>query len=231
MIKLICTIGMASLIAVASRADAVLIDNFDNGGGTVQAAAGGSDSDSSSATGIIGGTRALSIPGANPVSGIGNLTMAANPAASGLLSFSLDAATSGSAILTWDGNGAGLASADLTDGGTSSFFTFDILSIDQGNVTLVLTVVDGSAATGSRTVTGAGVGTQQFDFTSFSGSPDFEDIESITLEIQGEDASDLVLDQLFTSGDLNAPPAPEPSTLGLALLGLAALGRVARRKR
>lgn len=229
-------VAVAALLGmvVVLPAQAALIDNFDNGNGSVSAVAAGADTDTSGVfAGIIGGTRKLDIPGANAVAGVGSLSMAANPGASGVLTFSLDALTTGSAKLTWDAAGAGLGSADLTDAGASTFISFDIISIDQGSVDLVVTVEDESAVVGTRLLSGAGVGNQQFTFASFTGSPDFADVKSIMLEIRGLDpASDLVLDQIFSSGEITGVPEPSTYVLGfIGFVGMAGLAVIRRRRR
>lgn len=233
-----CTSAVAVIAVLAfsaPRANAILIDNFNVGtgsltnsnvtDGTVTAGPGSTDTDLETGfatTNVIGGARQMDIPGQIPVSGTGTLTMRANASDSGLLSFSLDAGTSGSAIVTWNANGAGLT-ADFTDAGLSDFFTFDVVSIDQGLVDLIVTVSD-SSNSDTFVFSNAGVGNVQFPFSAFSGV-DFTMINQVSLEVQGQDASDLTLDQFFTSGDMSIP---EPATM--SLLGLSGLFLLRRRR-
>lgn len=230
---LVFSAGLAIVVGCVTSSQAALIDNFNSGGGSAQAGAGGADTDTSAtaAGDALGDFRALAIPATTAVSGIGNLTLAANPLASGLLSFSLDAQTSGSARLTWDANGAGLGGIDLTDAGASTTFTFDILSIDQGLIDLIITVEDTGGNVASRTFSNAGVGQQQTLFSAFTnfGGTDFTIAERVSLEISGRDGSDVTLDQIFTFGQIT--PVPEPSSLALCITALGGIFMVRRRAR
>jgi hypothetical protein len=231
---LVLTFACAGLIAcLPAASSAALIDNFDNTtivNPLVAAGAGGSDGPVADGVnaGVIGGYRTGAIPGGTPVTGISlsvDLVL-------GQLAFSLATLSSGSATITYDANGSGLgggAGVDLTDAGASQYFTFDITSIDQGNVDLIVGVMDALAASDSVTLSGAGVGTQQFNFSSFTGV-DFTKITKVTLEIQGVAASDLSLDSFFTSGQIGGS-VPEPSTLAMFGLGAALCGVVALRRR
>lgn len=230
--KILLSVAAVATVAIGtSDSQAAVIDNFNSGGGSASAAAGGNDTDSSAAltTDTIGGFRTILVPGGTSVSGLGNLTVSANPMSSGLLSFSLDAMTSGSAVITWDANGAGLGGADLTDAGASTFFTFDILAIDQGDVDLLLSVEDTNGNIATQTFINAGVGTQQTAFTAFSNFPptDFSSVKSVSLEIRGINASDLVLDRLFTFGQI---AVPEPSSLALCFSAFGVLALIRRRR-
>lgn len=236
--KILFTLTAGLLLAAAANpASAMLIDNFDYGDGYVTATAadtaGGTHvtDTAGSYPDIVGGYRELQLPNSQDIEGTGSATMAANPSNSGYLSFSLDAMTKGSGILTWDGNGAGLGGVDMTDGGLSSFVSFDILAIDQGDIDLNVFVTDSNGEKGHYTLSGAGVGTHQFDFLSFSnsGALDFTSIDSISLDIIAlDDASDLVLDQIFTGGSISVP-APQ-TTLALLGLGLILIGFGVRRR-
>lgn len=165
-------------------------------------------------------------PGGVAVSGLGNLTVTANPGSSGILSFSLDSLTSGSVILTYNANGSGLGGVDLM-GSNNSLFSLDILDIDQGSIDVTVGVTDTDAESDSVTLSGAGVGTVQFLFSAFSPNIDFDSIEAITLEITGVNGSDLVLDNF----EVNCQ-CPEPASVVVwSLLGVVGLGIVRRRRR
>ena len=222
----------AGLLGMAGWSHAVMIDSYNFGGGTLNSIGpGGSGTDSSTAAEIIGGTRTLSIPGSEPVDG-GNLSFSANEFDSGELRFSLGAGASGSAVITWDADGAGLNGLDLSDGGPSTFITFNILAIDQGFVELRMTVEDTVGSTGFLEILNAVAGIQQFTFDDFSGSVDFTMANLISLEITGTDASDLSMGEIFTSGPLDAVPVvPEPGSVGLIALAGLALLRLRRRGR
>ncbi len=232
-------IGLALVGAFAcSGVQAALIDNFNDTTQSVSAGAGGTDSSGLASLNLgnemVGDFRQMNIPGGTVVSGL-NLAVDANPGGIGVLAFSLNALSSGSVKLTWDANGTGLGTGlgvDLTDGGTSQFFTFDILSIDQGNVDLIVSAADGTTMD-SASASNAGVGTFQFGFDQFDPLLDFTSITSVMLEIQGRDASDLVLDQFSTAGSMGPTPDPMPSvpapgSLALLGLGLVSLRRFAR---
>ncbi|MCE9556163.1 MAG: PEP-CTERM sorting domain-containing protein [Planctomycetes bacterium] len=159
--------------------------------------------------------------------------MDANPGATGRLFFSLDGGTTGSAKITWDAAGAGLpAATDLTDAGASTFISFDIISIDSGSVDLFVSVTDQSNVVGTKLLSGAGAGTQQFPFASFTGTPNFADVKSIVLEIRGISAgSDLVLDQIFSSGEITNVPEPSTYVLGIfGFVGMMGLAVIRRRR-
>ncbi len=208
------------LTSFSLPANAALIDNFNVGSGTVLAGPGGSDSDLEMGLGMstISGERELVLPGTSPISGIGGLTVRANPFGSGFLTFNLDSGTSGSVFLNYNPAGP----VDLTDGGVSDLFAFDIITIDQGNVDFTVTLSDSHSSTGSRTLSGAGAGIQLFDFAGFSGGLDFANITDIQLEIVGVNASDLTLDSFSTTSS-----TPEPSAILIAssLLGACLLRR------
>lgn len=231
--KILLALAAVLLFAVGSNpASAMLIDNFNNGGGYVTAAENQSDSVIvGPINDVVGQYRQLELPNSKDIHGSGAARMEANPSNAGYLSFSLDAMTTGSGLLTWDANGAGLGGVDMTDGGLSSYVSFDILAIDQGDVDLSVIVEDIDGTTGRYTLSGAGVGTYQFNFLSFTNATDidFADIDSIKLDIIANGAaSDLVLDQIFSGGHISVP-APR-STLILMALGLLLLGFGLRRR-
>lgn len=234
--KILFTLTAGLLLAAAANpASAMLIDNFNYGDGYVTATVADNSTHVTDTAGsypdIVGGYRELQLPNSVDIEGIGSATMAANRSNSGALTFSLDAMTKGSGILTWDKNGDGLGGVDMTDGGLSSFVSFDILFIDQGEINLSVFVTDSNGETGKYVLSGAGVGTHQFDFLSFSnsGTLDFTSIDSISLDIIALDnASDLVLDQIFTGGSISVP-APQ-ATLALLGLGLILIGFGVRRR-
>jgi hypothetical protein len=117
---------------------------------------------------------------------------------------------------------------DLVEGLTDNVFSFDILSIDQGNIGLTLGVQDTFGGTDSYTFLNAGVGTESVAFSNFSGV-DFTSVNSISLEVVGDIGSDLTLDQLATSG--SSASVPEPTALMLLSGGLLGLSGIRRKRK
>ena len=184
-------------------AQAATIDDFNGGNMHV----GASGTSTIAYTNAIGGFRSVEATKSGP------LGVAADVAI-GSFFHSSDGATSGTSTITWDANGTGLGGIDLTEGLTDNLFNFDFISIDQGKIDLVLTVVDLLSNSSFFILEDAGVGVQSIAFSNFLGV-DFTSVDSISFQVIGDIESDLRLDSISTSGKV-----PEPMSIILMGLGL-----------
>ncbi len=210
--KAIPSLLMAGALAVSASLQAATIDDFD-GAATLIIDADGSQN--AAYGNAIGGSRTVSITKSGSLGASAGVIVPP-----GVYSHSADALTSAISTITWDANGAGLGGIDIVEGLTNNVFAFDIQSIDQGNIDLILSVTDTLSNTSSFTFSGAGVGIQEVAFANFAGI-DFTSIDAISLTVDGAEASDLILDSLGTSGDQVAPPSvPEPAAVWLIGAGL-----------
>lgn len=140
------------------------------------------------------------------------------------------------------GNAYGLGGVDLTDGGASDRFLLQVHSV-AGPVDLTLRVWESGTAYSSYVFSGVNAsGLYQAPFVSFSAfasGGNFAAANAVGLFVQGLDtpvgagSEYITFDYLSTGGNPNstAPgPIPEPSSVALMGLGLAACGLLARRK-
>lgn len=200
---------VASLTTVT--ANAAMIDNFDQESMTADISssttATSASTSSTTALSTFGGSRAISITKSGALGA--NATVIAPP---GIYAHSADALTSATSIISW----SSALGVDLIEGRSTTNFALDILSIDQGNIDLILSVTDLLSNTGSYTLSGAGVGVQFIALSLFSSNIDFLQITDISLTIVGGTASDLTLNSIST--------VPTPSVLVLLAMGIVALG-------
>lgn len=212
--------AFAMVFAVSSAANAVVIDNFNSGGGTLFVTGGNTDTDSSATDpgDALGDQRTLSIPGSEAIVGPGLIMEANSQFLPGVLEFSLRSGTTGSGLLIWNSDGV-----DLTDGGESTVLQINLLVIDQGQVNLNFTITDDLGMTSTVEVTDAVIGANNIFLADILGPADLTAVDMVQLEIFGSDAADLQIDQIQTTN-----PIPEPTSV--ALLGLGTLGFLRRRR-
>lgn len=137
------------------------------------------------------------------------------------LAMSNPAAVTSFAVVHWDNNGAGLGGVDLTDGTIADAIELDVLSIDQGGITLTIAVRDTSNNFANLQLTNLGTGTQTFlfqDFQNFANT-DFTAIDFIELSMFGNVASDFILDNIRTRRSTDPNETPIPGGVVLFLLG------------
>ncbi|MFK5947170.1 MAG: hypothetical protein QM500_00175 [Methylococcales bacterium] len=199
------------LAATSNIANAAMIDNFTEESMSVSVGfpplSGSASASSTTTISAFGGGRTISI------SKNGLLAASANVIAPpGIYAHSADALTSATSTIAWHSN----TGIDLIEGRSTTNFALDILSIDQGNIDLILSVTDVLNNTGSYTLSGAGTGLQFIALSLFSSNINFLQIRDISLKIVGDVASDLTLNSIST--------VPTPSVLILLSMGLVAFG-------
>ena len=240
-------IAAALALACAGPAHAIIIDSFATSQSLslVYPPAGTSISSSVSGTGILGGERDMVIgltSGLIPGNGISSV------AGGGYYSYSQDATIKGRGEIQWDGtdgspalNPIGLGGINLKAGGIDSL-VLGVIS-DDLSVNVTISVYSNAGNASSRTLTLPGQINEETtysfkysDFSAFLGSgADFANVGAITFKTgSSTTAPDLVFNFLRTSDPTNVLPTatvPEPGTLGLLGLGVAACGLVARRRK
>ena len=240
--KYILSIATIAALSVTGSvlAAPITIDTFDDGGIPYIV----SDSGSHSSTGTVVSTHAIGGSRTNQtdfVEGfLGGNTGAFNTATYGsVFAYSSDALTKIQSKITWDSAGAGLGGIDLTQKKAldKAYFSFNIIDIDQGSVSLGLTLEDTSGRTISVSSDEMVIGEdQRVFFSSFPGSDffAFDSIDSIAINIsQSSYASDFIFDSFET--DFIVPPVPPQGTTPIPaaiwLFGSGLMGLVGMSKR
>ncbi len=194
---------------ITGTANAALIDGFSNGEMIVTG--GNSETVNSSS---FGGKRTVSIDKINGYTSVS----AKVDINKGVYTHNSGYLTKANSTISWADN----TGVDLIESLTNNVFALDIKSIDQGTVDLKLTISDFSSTSGFVDLLGVGAGIHNFAFSSFLGI-DFLQVTSISLQITGGLATDLVIDSLATSGS-TATAVPTPTVLVLLSVGLVAFG-------
>ncbi|MEK6767084.1 MAG: PEP-CTERM sorting domain-containing protein [Planctomycetota bacterium] len=221
-----------SVLTITESARAITIDSFDTTSQSISANSSSTFpvSNTVAASEAIGGFRTLEILG---VAGPSNAILEVITGGPGLLALSNAFGTSSTARVTWDANGVGLGGLDLTGSGAFDSIGLDLISIDQGNVSLTVSIFETAVAGGSFAsllLPSAVIGQNVFEFDTFTNFFDvsFNLVNKITLDIVAGTASDLAVDFFET---LENPVIPEPATVGLLGIGLAGLGSVYLRRK
>ena len=229
--KFLATAVITASFAVAPMANAlVIIDNFDTGDINVIVTANAPATDTGTnpaneSPNIIGGFHTLTVDNA---AGTGGGNGAKANVFAGLFNHSNDTGVSSQSHVLWDANGAGLGGVDITEAGANDALGIEISTIDQGNVTLEFTVIDQLSASSTLILSGLGVDTFSFFFTDFVGSANFQDVDSIRLDVTAGAASDLSINLVQTQKGPSGVPIP--GTIALMGLALGGLGAMRRRK-
>ncbi len=181
-------------------ANAAMIDDFN--GGDQEVTTAGNHNHTISYSPAFGGQRTINIEKTGRLE-------ATSKVRAGLYAHNAESLTSATSTISWHST----TGVDLIEGRTTTNFALDILSIEQGDIDLVLSVTDFLYNSASFTLTSAGTGVNFIALTLFTGI-DFLQITDISLEIVGDVALDLALNSIST--------VPTPSVLVLLGLGLAA---------
>jgi hypothetical protein len=235
----------AAGLFAAGSAHALVIDDFATDMGGVRTTLGAYNTQLADAS-VLGGYREVTI---NKTAGTGGgsgalywgseLNPSAHPAAAGDYDFYISQGSASNAVvtLTWDGIGTsgagGMPAIDITQTGYATGFYVYVLTADQ-NLNMTFTAKSGSStSTFTHTFASQTENLQYFvNFSSFTGSADFQSLTSLSLQMSGIAGWDATI--AFVHTEPNIPDSggsvPEPATLGLLGLGLLGLG-LSRRKR
>ncbi len=180
---------------ISSSAHATLIDDFSDGSMHIVADTLDIYQPSLSA---FGGGRSVSIikQGSNAKADI--------IAPLGFYAHSTNAQSSATSTISW----ASSVAVDLVENIKNNAFALDIYSNDLQNSDFILSVSDSSKNQASYTLFKAREGVQSIMFSSFAGI-NFQQINSISLQIVGGLEADLVISSLSTTaGHVSSVPTP-----------------------
>ncbi len=229
-------------------ADALVIDNFDEGGISITANASNPFVQTvSNAGGIIGGERESSVIYYAPTSSApDDISLRVDFVDSGAFSHNQDAGVAGLSIFTYDGNDGdptsidftGLGGLDLTEGGLADRFVATVLFADltQHSVLDMRVYTDATHYSDLFLSFPNPINSPtdiHFRFSDFvlgdgaAGLADFTNVGAILFGVDGrmQPSLDVRIDSLTTL------VIPEPVTLALVGIGLAGAGIVGRRRR
>ncbi|MGR5324737.1 PEP-CTERM sorting domain-containing protein [Vibrio sp. DNB22_17_1] len=236
--------ALATSLAFASQANAVIIDDFDNPDAigvnyvqdtTVDGSGSGNPPEATydDPLGIIGGERDLWVKlYDNP---FGSLTGVALSVAAGSLSYGTGSGVVAEGKIQYDGNDSdaenididGLGSVDLTANGGDAFL-LDVIDTDLGFTfgVQVWSALGTETNTVVYTASGATTGLAALSFSDFVGV-DFTDVSAIEFTINTDGAAGQA-DIDFSIGSVVS--VPEPASIAFFGAGLLGLGLLRRRK-
>lgn len=221
----VCGLCFLSFLAVGGDrcSGGLIIDHFDSGAQTLTTTTTGTFSPGAIvASTALGGYRTSKlVVSANPDGQLSQLQISTS--SGGKAFFSNGPSVSAIATMLWDANGVGLGSLDLTQAGTSNAFRADVLFSDQ-NLGYKLTVKDGGSGVSTFTTNLGAILSSTIEiskFSSFIGTADFTDVESIEMELSGPLAQDATFHLLETGTTV-----PEPASLAIWSLIAMAVGGV-----
>ncbi|MBN1270623.1 MAG: PEP-CTERM sorting domain-containing protein [Kiritimatiellae bacterium] len=223
--KSFAVIALAVLfVGVVSTSANIIVDNFDEGGVSVfvnNSSTTATDRDTGlSSANTIGGERYSVLLWQ---AGTDNTTLQVNQGGdnTGVCSFGSQPSNDGFFQLFY-GDASDL-NADLFDVENNRIGIHFGFSDVYGTTTVTVATSGGGASTlAVPNPTGGPMDTwMYFDYSAFSGTADFNDIDSITVTVDGIAGADITIDEISTSY------IPEPTTA--ALLGLCGIAFFSRR--
>jgi hypothetical protein len=226
--KIFTVLAISMMFATVSQAGSFIIDDFISpaGGQEITSVPGSTgvigENTMTGLLAVVGGSRTLFLDVTQSNFG-GDSQIRVNPTNPGTLSFNNQSGQNALATITYDNDGMGLGGVDITVGGKFTTFRSLILASDQDLGFRVDITDTGGATAFFSTSVGAGVTQISRDLATFTGAfdVDFTLVDRIMVTLTGPNAQDSTFARLEM--------VPEPTSA--ALLGLAAIGLLARRRR